>query len=448
MKPRTKLQKRVADLAKTLPELTERQKRWGYRIIKPVALYTSKRVWCTECGHVEYGDFDTLASTTGQFLCPNCGSLLELEQSKKKSVSNFVNVSYVTTHKGMQVVRTFEFAFTAIEGKKAQRECRETWQNWITEDGKEIILARKCQRTPFWFRWLYDSEMTVKEHNESCTGYFYYEDVYNTEGNFFYPTTRVIPLLRRNGWSGGLLKLRLDIVKLMRMMLQSSDIEWLVKSGQWKVLDYEVSKGNYQIPYKRQLQIATKNGYKIEDAQMWFDYLDLLDYFNKDLHNAHYLCPADLKKEHDRLVEKKEKAEEKKALDEKRKEIAEQEKDYQTARGAFIGLAFDDGRVFCHVLRDVQEFYEEGKRMHHCVYANEYFNVKEHPDSLILSARDKDGERIETVEVDIKSGSIIQSRGHCNQNTPRHGEIISLVDKYMPKIMRIAHTAISDKITL
>lgn len=448
MKPRTKLQKRVADLAKTLPELTERQKRWGYRIIKPVAFYTSKRVWCTECGHVEYGDFDTLASTTGQFLCPNCGSLLELKQSKKKSVSNFVNVSYVTTHKGMQVVRTFEFAFTAIEGKKAQRECRETWQNWITEDGKEIILARKCQRTPFWFRWFYDSEMTVKEHNESCTGYFYYEDVYNTEGNLFYPTSRVIPLLRRNGWSGGLLKLRLDIVKLMRMMLQSSDIEWLVKSGQWKVLEYEVSKGNYQIPYKRQLEIATKNGYKIEDAQMWFDYLDLLNYFNKDLHNAHYLCPADLNKEHDRLFEKKEKAEEKKALDEKRKEIAEQEKDYQTARGAFIGLAFDDGRVFCHVLRDVQEFYEEGKRMHHCVYANEYFNVKEHPDSLILSATDKEGERIETVEVDIKSGSIIQSRGHCNQNTPRHSEIISLVDKYMPKIMRIAHTAISDKITL
>ena len=32
---------------------------------------------------------------------------------------------------------------------------------------------------------------------------------------------------------------------------------------------------------------------------IWTDYLRMLDRCGKDLHNAHYVCPADLKAEHD-----------------------------------------------------------------------------------------------------------------------------------------------------
>ena len=49
------------------------------------------------------------------------------------------------------------------------------------------------------------------------------------------------------------------------------------------------------------------------------------------------------------------------------------------------------------VLESVQEYLEEGKALHHCVFTNEYY-LKEQ--SLILSAR-IDGKRIETIEVSL-----------------------------------------------
>lgn len=63
--------------------------------------------------------------------------------------------------------------------------------------------------------------------------------------------------------------------------------------------------------------------------------------------------------------------------------------------------------------------------MHHCVFSASYYNI---PDSVILSARDKDGRRIETIEFSLTQGKVVQSRGVCNQNTEFHDRIVSLVN--------------------
>lgn len=66
----------------------------------------------------------------------------------------------------------------------------------------------------------------------------------------------------------------------------------------------------------------------------------------------------------------------------------------------------------------------EGEAMHHCVYNMKYFSKD---NSLILSARDKDGNRLETIELDLRTLEIVQSRGKCNGTTPYHDQIVSLV---------------------
>ena len=113
----------------------------------------------------------------------------------------------------------------------------------------------------------------------------------------------------------------------------------------------------------------------------------------------------------------------------------------------FFGVAFDDGTIYCHVLQSVKEFIEEAEAMHHCVLANGYWSEKRHPNSLILSARNKEGKRVETVEVNTKTWKIVQSQGACNENTAYHGEIIALVGKYIPMMIRAQQTAFSRKIT-
>jgi len=66
---------------------------------------------------------------------------------------------------------------------------------------------------------------------------------------------------------------------------------------------------------------------------------------------------------------------------------------------------------------------QEGEKMHHCVFTNEYFKKK---DCLILSAR-IGKKHIETVEVNLKTLQVVQSRGVCNKNTEYHNRIIGLV---------------------
>ena len=77
-----------------------------------------------------------------------------------------------------------------------------------------------------------------------------------------------------------------------------------------------------------------------------------------------------------------------------------------------------------HVLESVQEHFEEGVSMHHCVFSNAYY-LKE--DSLILSAT-IEGKRIETIEVSLRTLEVVQSRGVCNKNTEYHEQIVNLVN--------------------
>ena len=101
------------------------------------------------------------------------------------------------------------------------------------------------------------------------------------------------------------------------------------------------------------------------------------------------------------------------------------EEQYLKDKAKYLGVRMQEGNIVIQILQSVQEFAEEGAAMHHCVYACNYFKKK---DSLILSAS-VDGKRTETIELNLKTLQIVQSRGVCNQNTEYHDRILSLVNK-------------------
>lgn len=82
-----------------------------------------------------------------------------------------------------------------------------------------------------------------------------------------------------------------------------------------------------------------------------------------------------------------------------------------------------DGDIEISPLKTVNDFYCEGKALHHCVFAMEYYKRK---DSLILGAK-VNGERTETIEVNLKSFSVSQCRGKNNMDSPYHKRIMSLM---------------------
>ena len=159
--------------------------------------------------------------------------------------------------------------------------------------------------------------------------------------------------------------------------------------------------------YWPSVRILLRNGYAIADAGLWCDYIDLLRFFGKDLRNARYVCPADLRADHDRYVVKKRKYEQALAEEERLRRELERENEYREAKGRFFGIGFTDGEISVRVLDSIEQIRQEGEAMHHCVFASEYHKK---PDSLILSAT-MEGRRLETVEVSLARLKVVQSRG-------------------------------------
>jgi len=146
------------------------------------------------------------------------------------------------------------------------------------------------------------------------------------------------------------------------------------------------------------------------------------------------VCPKNLKKAHDHLVEKKRRIREAEDLKLKKQRAMYDQKEYLKEKGKYLGLVFSKRNISIKVLQHVNEFVEEGDKLKHCLFHNNY-HIKEH--SLILKAQVK-GKSVETVEVCLKSFTILQARGKNNQPSKYNGEIRELVEANIDKIQAIA----------
>lgn len=209
---------------------------------------------------------------------------------------------------------------------------------------------------------------------------------------------------------------------LFTAILTKPKAETLLKAGQYALLRYYIYRPFDMERYWASVKICIRNSYTIEDGSMWCDTIDLLHHFGKDTNSPKYVCPSDLRAEHDKLVQKRNRQRERERTEQQRQRAIEDEKKYLKAKGMFFGLVFSDSLILVKVIESVEEMETEGRLMHHCVGG--YHNKA---DSLIFSAT-IDGKRIETVEVSLTTLKVVQSRGVCNSNTEYHDRIIRLVE--------------------
>ena len=450
MKAKTKLQKKVVELFSHLPEITEKQlqkgfeKGWGWR-----GYLCKGDIWCTHCGEVFSSDLNELAVSVCDniyIVCPHCGKRIKVEKSRKKSYNVMQYVCYMTTFKGLQV---FRYLLLCQDMKKGQREpfrrTLEAFQVWMDEKGSKAYISRSVRAFPKYSDdWFWQSPLELKSGNSYSYSYGYYGGYnrYNITPNVTF-VGGVLPILRQRGIKSSVMGT--NPVTLCTNLIKGGPVtESLFKMKQSSLLRYHLNDGGGStVKFMYAIKIANRHHYKVSDANLWMDMIRSLEELGKDTHNPEYICPKDLKKAHDKWQHKVEAVRAKKRLEEKKAEAVKWEKLYAESKGAFIGLCFDDGKVFISVLPSVAAFAEEGSHMHHCVFANSYYKKE---DALIMSARDKMGNRLETVEVSIKNLSIVQSRAVNNGISEAHDEIISLVNKFMPEIARRANSGNQQKI--
>ena len=416
MKPRNEYDRQVTEAARKLRPLAAKQIEWAFaRCITHYGRRTKKGIiTCAKCGHAW-----TDKTAQGHCTCPACRTRLTIDDCSARRSYNIEDYAcFMTVCEGMQVLRMVYLTYYVRIGQRAKYSHSEVIQHWIVPNSRRIVMARLRPEFSFATGWNYQSPLEVRP----------YKPLYDIYPRCIYPKQKLIAELQRSGYNGQLYDISPSL--LFCSLLYDSHAETLLKSGQTALLKYFIYNSRNLNDYWPSIRIVIRNGYKITDAGTWCDYIDLLRFFDKDLRNPRYVCPADLCAEHNRYVARK-RAHLRKLREEEhlRRELAS-ENEYREAKGRFFGIGFTDGQIHVRVLESVEQIRQEGEAMHHCVFTNDYHR---RPDSLILSAT-VDDQRLETVEVSLSRLAVVQSRGVCNENSPYHKQIVNLVWRNMPLI--------------
>ncbi|MEE0574496.1 MAG: PcfJ domain-containing protein [Paraprevotella clara] len=408
MKPRNKFEKAVLAQSEKLPTISKAQVKWAFReCIDHYAHRLPKgRTTCMDCGHNWH-----MAEQTEDCTCPACRARLKVQLSYVRKVQQKQYFTVLTTSGVYQVLRMFLLVVEMEKGCKAVPQVIEIGQYWWNEQGRKAIVGIQRVLGKYLDTFSFASPMAIRQDNIAYDHISYAP---------IYPKSKAIDTLRRNGFDGdfhGIVP-----TSLIPALLSDSRAETLMKAGQYQMLRHYLKSSFDMERYWASVKICIRNGYTIPDGSMWRDYIDLLQHFGKDTNSPKYVCPQDLKAEHDKWVEKRNRQRIREQTEEQRMKAVEDEKEYLKAKGIFFGLVFTDSLICVKVIESVEEMILEGKAMHHCVGG--YHRRK---DSLIFSAT-INGKRIETVEVSLKTLQVVQSRGVCNSNTEYHDRIITLVE--------------------
>lgn len=411
MKARTKIEKQVAASNAKLTAIGSKVIDWALRnVVEHIAFRTSKlHCTCGDCGtKFDYKGKDKYIH------CPHCKRKLKVVDSLARKQEYADYFSTIEAMEGLQVQRTFLLKVAYRKGKPMTTSCDEVCRLWLNEKGKLTLTSRTRTLGYYWdsFNWASSIEL-----RRMTNVHWHISDTQ------VYPHYSLIPQLRRNGM--GRKFLNCHPMRLIQALLSDNRIETLMKVNQPKAVEYFVNHAHDLESCWQSYKIAVRHQYEPLDFGLWCDTVKLLDRCGRDTRSPQYICPNDLKREHDRWLAKVNRMEEKRRNEERMERAKQQEADFYKQKSCFFGIAFSDSDLEISVLDSIEAYQAEGQKMKHCVFQCEYYAKA---DSIILSAHDHQGNRLETVEFSESQGRVVQSRGVCNSNTPYHDRIINLVN--------------------
>ena len=412
MKPRNKKQQHIVELSGRLRPLTTPQMNWALNSTINHYGYRLKSGMCTcmKCGH------EWLETRNGMCLCPECGVQITIKDTKERVIRDKSYFNVITTIEDYQVVRMFLMIVEMRKGMKASPAYLEIGSYWIDCKGNTTVVGLQRTLGHYIDSFAFGSPLEIRRDNEAFQ---------RISDEWVYPRIKVTDTIKRNGFKNS--TYHIHPVTLFQELLTNPKAETLMKANEIELLRYLCVRPTYKADIERYwntIKIANRNGYKVNNSQMWIDYIKMLERCGKDIQSPKYICPANLQEEHDRYVRKLHIIQEKTKKAEDIRKAQEREASFKEQKEKFFGIRINDGEIEVKVLESVEEYRQEAERQHICLFSAAY---DQREDSLIFSAR-IDSRIIETIEVDLKTLKVVQSRGVCNQNTEYHDRIIRLIN--------------------
>lgn len=414
-----------------IPAPTKSHTKWVRDNLYKKEGYVCKgEIFCTCCGHTF-----AQGNRTDKATCPKCGNKLELTKTRKRNVQDKHYFTICTTFKGWQVIRNFQVKRygkrnNAVGQSHIAYNFHEIGQVWINEQADQVVMGvGRAQFCGWWDDTWMHQDLSVKRGNNR-------DDYLWNATNGLYPQIDLLPKLQ---YSAHLLDDDMCLPLALRTLMDSHG-ETILKAGYTELFKVVASSGKKLTNGQwTAIKICIRNRYKMRDRNGWrsyFDYISALVELGKDVHNAHYVCPADFHAAHDKAMKELDKMRRRKQQERQRKEALKQEETYIKHHKKFFGLEIIGNGINITPLKCIDDFFNEGLEMHHCVYQMKYYEKKM---SLILSARNYvGGERLETIEIDLRTFKIVQCQGVCNRNTKMHKAIVELMNEHMDEVKKLS----------
>ena len=412
MRPRTLRERHIVELNGRLRPLSTPQMNWALNSTINHYGYRLKSGMCTcmKCGH------EWLETRNGMCLCPECGTRIEIKDTKERVIRDKSYFNVITTKEGYQVVRMFLMMVEMRKGMKAKPAFLEIGSYWIDCKGNTTVVGLQRTLGHYIDSFAFGSPLEIRRDNEAFQ---------RISDEWVYPRIKVTDTIKRDGFKGSCY--HIHPVALFQELLTNPKAETLMKANEIELLRHlcyrPTNKADIE-DYWNSIKIANRNGYKVNNSQMWIDYIKMLERCGRDIQSPKYICPANLQEEHDRYVRKLQTIQEKEKKADDIRKAQEREASFKEQKEKFFGIRINDGEIEVKVLESVEEYRQEAESQHICLFSAAY---DQREDSLIFSAR-IEGRIIETIEVDLKTLKVVQSRGVCNQNTEYHDRIIKLIN--------------------
>ena len=297
MKPRNKFEKAVLEQSKRLRPITKTQSKWVFfafaqqlvrECIDHFAYRLPKgRTTCMDCGHSWVIDKHRETCT-----CPHCRAKLQVKETFQRILQQKRYFTTLTACEGYQVLRMFLLVVEMEKGCKAEHYVLEIGQYWWNAQGRKALVAIQRILGYYVDTFSFCAPMAIRNDNEAYQ-YAAYSQIY--------PKFKVTDTLRRNGFKDDFH----DIAPttLISALFSDSRAETLMKAGRIEYLCYFLNSPRDFDSYWKSYKIANRSGYEITDISLWCDNVDTLRRLGKDTHSPKYLCPANLRGEHDRRHE-------------------------------------------------------------------------------------------------------------------------------------------------
>ena len=423
MKPRNKREARFEEYCLKLNPINNKIKDWAFKHVSHVGFTTKKNgTTCMECGSVFRTDKATCK-------CPQCNTKLDIINTRKKSENKRIVFALIDTYNEYQLVIYCSMRQFLVFGKKAKYSFDVVCINALSDDDKIMTFGRNTVFSYYRVEYPWTSEKPSIKN--------YVENKHSIYTEYIYPVMKYRDIYKQRGFEG--MFFEYGPTYLLRKILTDKRVETILKRKTPEFLDAIIATQHFLSDENmwRYVKICFRNNYTPYDFNIWLDYIAMVLKYKPDISNAYYLCPADLKAEHnkwDAKIKSDRKKEQDKILFEKQLKIKEGYKTFAIKNKAFKGLEISNGNIKIAYLDNIKKYERVGKSLHICIHSSRYWNRK---NSIILIAHVDDKPQ-ECIEVLLNPIQIKQINGYDNTPSEYQDQVKTILKNNFYKINKLS----------